>query len=680
MGKSSSSQESGAPPTRGLSLTINNHSLNVQPKNLKDRTVSREAQIHQLAALLHCYRASLAVLVLTPILLLVIPPVLFVFLTALDFLTNGFSGFAIVFTLGFTVAGYGLIFKLSPTPQKAEEAFHRNEISLPLLMAAISILLTSQIVAPILRHFSSSVAGSFLSALLRSFNYDLTLTSPIPQWKLAISTFLLGISVVARYVGPLSIMRASSVPLWSNPFDSNLRSFWKNPLAMAEGPQPPPHSRQGRRFQRVTIQSMLVHILLLLLISFLVFQCTATEYSTTTTLLRVSLSIVFPFCAKSSMLSHEIDPRLYLSNHGVLSFKQVVGHIKTSLFMSVPITFVSIIASRIFDDHAWFYMSWLEPISQFTGAFLVVVYTSIFEDVLLTVLFHLPDPMTLVEELGFPRNEMSLQMTLLSLIPDRSMVSYLQSPITAVGVTRLDEIEKQRSMKMIHELALSLLSKSSVPEAPFEEDLIHLLVLQALIRPSVKGVTVKGTSSIADWLDVSLKQRTRDQPMIVVVLRCLLIRCGAIGKALEYCSSTPSYIPGPTESCKLSPTLLLCCELVLNSITEVFSHSLDLSLRSDLPVDWLKSHTRLQISVGLTAAFQLHRGLKMFTGNTDWNPLGPKSISDVASRHPQVVSVLRSCDTLVRSLASRLQKREKELLPLEHEVRAWVDDTVAKKL
>lgn len=169
------------------------------------------------------YRVLLVVLGLPPILLVVVPTVLQIWLFVMDLATVGGCGlFMTVGVAVWTLLGRWMIHQYAPTPQKRKKALRKSRLMLPLVGFVTIQLLLRFLIVPSLRWVSTRSAS--LGVFLRMLQY--TPSMPVSfLFRVSASMILLGLTVAARFVGPSSIGTWVLVPWCCSPRQKQANTF-----------------------------------------------------------------------------------------------------------------------------------------------------------------------------------------------------------------------------------------------------------------------------------------------------------------------------------------------------------------------------------------------------------------------------------------------------------------------
>jgi hypothetical protein len=239
--------------------------------------------LSQITALVLVYRRLIRLAVVAPCAAVSLPLLLRLARTVLNVATDGHAGLTMALTAALIVTALVSIHQLATTLKSRDAAWQANRRHLPVAFV-VNAALARWVLGPIAQQgWGGSVKGAVLnrnSWFLMSFRESL--------W-LAVALALLGLAVIIRYVGPLSIrtydctrsiyiyiyipvanglvaltltlssaeVRCSTVPLANNPVYTVLSQLLNNPWSLMK-PNDPTNkpvfasATRGRRFQRPT--------------------------------------------------------------------------------------------------------------------------------------------------------------------------------------------------------------------------------------------------------------------------------------------------------------------------------------------------------------------------------------------------------------------------------------------
>jgi hypothetical protein len=150
--------------------------------------------LNEVLASIFVLRTLVVVWVLPAFLVGVLPFVVGAYLTVLDYLTNGYGVLSTVGAVLLTLAGRAFIAAYAPSKKHRDDAFRKSIVVLPVLAFATFQFVMHFILVPL-----SSAFG---------FKDTLTVTPQIPYLvtvKIAVSLLVLGLTIMLRYVGKVSV-------------------------------------------------------------------------------------------------------------------------------------------------------------------------------------------------------------------------------------------------------------------------------------------------------------------------------------------------------------------------------------------------------------------------------------------------------------------------------------------
>lgn len=344
-----------------------------------------------ISAVIVTYRRLMVVWAIPPILVVVAPFVVGMLLTALNFVANEFGALLFGLSVIMVACIRRLIFLYAPSPKARDDALAQSHLLLPLLSAGFNMVVIRYVVSPI---WSSLELGSILPGAHIPY---------MAAFRLAAGMAVLGLVVVARFVGPVSVgafwqgfriivlffykscltfflvsssrptVRCSSVPLVSNPVTSTIRLAYARctsldaVLDFLAGPSDTPgvlmksslstsHSR-GRRYQKPTSRAAAAQILLV------VFGFTTVAYLTvlgwyqaphvkgehTDPFVKTVLVVTCVLTSVVNLLlstldgkSHELDPKRFHFKTGHLLTSNLQSNLQNIVISIIIVPLLSI--------------------------------------------------------------------------------------------------------------------------------------------------------------------------------------------------------------------------------------------------------------------------------------------------------------------------------------------------
>lgn len=146
--------------------------------------------LSQFVAMHFVYRRFFICCCSVPLLILVAPVILAAYLGIWNFISGGYAGLTHIVSLGIGVAVYHIILSLTKSEESFRRALHVNRQYVPIMMICCALLLNMTASSLGLSSFSGP------SGLVLSFSQSL---------RVSVVLLLLGLAVLARFVGPQSI-------------------------------------------------------------------------------------------------------------------------------------------------------------------------------------------------------------------------------------------------------------------------------------------------------------------------------------------------------------------------------------------------------------------------------------------------------------------------------------------
>jgi hypothetical protein len=139
-------------------------------------------------------RTLIVVAGLFPIVVMASPFVAGLALSIINTITSGYGFISILGTVAFTLALRAFIAFYAPSPKHRDDAFQKSALALPLLSFGAFQAILQLLLIPL-----SSALG---------FNHLLRMSPSIPYvgaQRMAISMLFFGLTIVVRYLGPVSV-------------------------------------------------------------------------------------------------------------------------------------------------------------------------------------------------------------------------------------------------------------------------------------------------------------------------------------------------------------------------------------------------------------------------------------------------------------------------------------------
>jgi len=168
---------------------------NIEQHKMSSNSSTQSPTLSQVAALTFTYRRIVLVWGAGPVTMSLVPLVLSCALFILNILTGGYGLLAIVMSSVLTLGAYDLIYRLATSKESLEKSLAANEIRLPAFLFIISCIL------------ARFVLGPFGTMMGLSLKWSPGMISFGTALRRALAMFLLGLAVVAQYIGPKSISK-----------------------------------------------------------------------------------------------------------------------------------------------------------------------------------------------------------------------------------------------------------------------------------------------------------------------------------------------------------------------------------------------------------------------------------------------------------------------------------------
>jgi len=507
------------------------------PSN-QELTRGRQSPVlSEMVALSYSYRLILFMLFLGPVLILALPLVSWTALLIFDFAMNRQTALTLFMTFVSSKVIENKIASVAPTKRDADEALKRPFL-IRFLMFAASIIVS---------HFVITALGNDYFTLPQNLSFaNLSFAMAV---RFAIGAFLLGISVVFRYIGPNSVARCSSSLLFVNPVAGALRSVFSSADSfikfLTEPNNEPTKWRESKpklvasRLQRPTIQVSFVQII------FSGFISCAFAFTSVLPFFHdglhgdspLKIALIFS-CVVSGLIqvflttldgtSHEINPKRYRSNFRNSNVQTILDStsMKQSIFYLVLVlTLIKFTMS----------ISLKDSLCCFVAGLAIMLQLYLFDFMLRDFLcFTPPNIRGIVEEgAGDGSVEVFLDVVLRSICQSNNeLVRELSDVSTSAACLDLEREELKRSDAAITVMATTLLYDTCEAGPPLEGDILRLAIL----------------TSIADWVcsasATSKEWGSLAEPYMVPLCRALCTYFGGLGEALILSTAEDHIIRG----------------------------------------------------------------------------------------------------------------------------------------
>jgi ABC-type branched-subunit amino acid transport system permease subunit len=149
--------------------------------------------LSQVVALTYTYQRIVVVWGAFPVLTALLPFFTGSSLFVLNLLTDGHGMLSLGLTVFFTLGGYHMIHRLTISKESLQASLDKNEVRLPVVMFIVSCILARFVFGPLVTWCGLM---AWIPTKMITFS---------GAFRFAFGMALLGIAVVARYIGPASI-------------------------------------------------------------------------------------------------------------------------------------------------------------------------------------------------------------------------------------------------------------------------------------------------------------------------------------------------------------------------------------------------------------------------------------------------------------------------------------------
>jgi len=582
------------------------------------------------------YRPVIFLMFAAPTLVMLLPLVAAVVHVVFGTTTDQHAILAIVITVLFSKMLESSITNAAPTKEIAIKSLERSRGWLFFAVFSLSILAIRLIFIPL-----QQILG--LKPFL-AWSPSLSISSAL---RLAFGGFLLGLSVVARYIGPQSINRCSSSPLLVNPYTRTFRTVFGTTRCILNAPRKvcqPDDTREvqllerqklkPRRLQQPTSATLVAQILISIVIGGTLALTSVFPLVHGSTFGDTTSSTIIFSCMTSSTIqllftaiqgtNHEINPTEY-------QFHNVTNQVNIfkSLTTVVPICYAILV----------FYVHFKSGPSQWSDEIVyivcipppIIMYLQIFDHVLRIFMCKTPSNIKkFVEEAsgGDVSMEIFIDVILRSLLhSDDELVKKLGNVSTKSSIwVDVEEEELKLSNDSIKKMANTLLHKTNDDEASphLEDDILRLAILSCIGGSASKEEVAIGNgteSNIGNGLQFISKSKTCGEDSIdthaVPIVRSLCVYIGGMGEALRLIVDPSNMLFH--DEWVLPPGAVYACECALRGVTNWLIQSINMPR--------ITTSVAILIPVLLNSAYKLEIGL-----------LQHQKISEVASHSSNILN------------------------------------------
>ena len=519
-------------------------------------------------------------------------------------------------------------------------------------------------------------------------------------------------------------VRCSAVPLRSNPLETSVQHLLQHPWSVFE-PSDTPGERlaqnrnknKGGRYQHLQLRATCAQTLLAIVTGVVlslttVFHCFDLPHGhvfARSAILATSVLTLFSPILMIGWNGHELDPTADTWSKACL-----VRCAKKAGTVTVLVPITAVVAALVVTSE--------EPVGIWSlyaqlvmYSLLMSVYLQGMDQAVQSALFYPPpDLKRFVNSLQDDSTPVTrLAVILHSLLRDAVLVEQVSKPTLKPGVVDLDRQELERTAALILQMGAFNLSRNAAldySEAPLEEDVLRLVILESLGGPAEvqeqsqstalvpKGTTGSATRhpvverhalAIKEWVEWKFaKGGDRTEPLVVPLVRAFCVFAGGLGESLLTCSSRatlplrPNRMDAMVETWALPPGAVVSAKYAVTAVTRCIIQSLRSSGR---PLsDWKSTHLSTMVPSALAAFFHLRCGVLAFSkyhaANRSTNTMTTDIASHIGAHSPELLALLRVCDDSAHTILTSL-KAPKSLgrgeLPLDKECLAWTKQLLA---
>ena len=404
----------------------------------------------------------------------------------------------------------------------------------------------------------------------------------------------------------------------------------------------------GRRYVRPTMYAAMQHIVISLMASMTVAYLGIFPSVTTATLsdniylyersVHIASCIFTAFGSLIVILdgtSHEINPYLYTNSNQTKWFQSVCTNVISRVLYS---TIIVPGTSMILAAYMMQYDVGLSVTNCLHLYFLLIrncacmsMYLYMYDEAIRTSLFFpRPSVSKMIRQWSGDTSSSTvtqLGIILNSLLCDTSLVQQIVNvsySMTRIGTYSFDKEEllslEQHTKQMAHVL-LSPLYNNAPSEAPLEEDVFRIVLLEAFggggDRRQPFSMSERHQRLICEWIDRPIKRcqstKAMVKPLSSALIRGLCVFIAGSGEAFTILTSqTSSPSVGQSQLCRLSLATFCSIELCVVAISRCIVCSLT-SVSGSILADWKCSHLSLQIPSALVAIYKLRCGLIQYS-------------------------------------------------------------------
>jgi len=636
-----------------------------------------DTSLNDVIATIFTLRTLVKSWVLLPIIIVVCPILVDVAFKILNLTSNGHSFLLIIGTILLTFVFRSFIISHSPSIEHREDALRKSfPFTLPMISFTVSHLL--------LWFFPISLVAGNLFKVQIQIPHLLFL-------KIAVMTIILGLIVILRYTGPVSLVRCSAFPLVSRPLTTNLK-FWFAQFTSKEAIlelilTPSKRSRkvidhtlsstinntEFRRYQGPSLQKSFLLLVLstcLALVAAFVFSYNQPPEN------KQQLSFCLPVIIHVLMTcldgkAHELNPIRYQKNIWKLSVEKTPQ--LRAYFMS---TLVSIVVVSIF---AGFYPS-VSIYQRFKVASFSLLISALstlymsFVDLICHV-FLFKEEFNLQRLIGEMVSDMSPNLSMevvikTLLMGDAQLIKSILMPGSKHRAVALEDEELFRNEENAKKIAAVFMAKTD--DFGLAEDLFRVLTLESLggsdIFSSNLEASERHMQTVKLYVESNPSIAIPGQPWCIPLVRALCAYVAGFGLKLEEISKIPKSKKDTTthpifETWTIPPGAICCSQWAMTAATRCVVKSI--TSDSYASFDWRASCLSVFVPTLLVTVFQLRSGIQSYE----------KKI--LPERNSDLLDVKNTCDDcalfLLKKLKSLEGSRSVEVTIPNADCRKWIE-------
>lgn len=646
------------------------------------------------ASLMLTYKPIILLLIAGPSFIMSLPFVAMVLRIVFGTVTGQHALLTICMTAFLSKIVENSITTAAPTKELAIKSLERSRGLLLFAMFSMSIFIIQFIVVPLMKMLglesilTCSASVSVLSAI-----------------RLSIGGFLLGLAVVARYIGPQSIVRCSSSPLLINPYVKTFRRLFPSTRSSSSASRKrcfPDDSREAqfsegqdlnpRRQQLPTSASLSAQIVITIMVAISVAFASVLPFARgvalgniqSSTKMTVIFSCITPIALQLLSTTrygtnHEINPMQY-QPHSMRNRDAFIKFLSTAVVNGFAVLFLAIF---VHFRNASF--QWSDDLVYFVCVPpAIILYLCTFDHALRILICTTPSNMKkFVEEAagGDVCIEIFVDVILRSLLHSNDdLVKRLgHIPTNSSMCMNIEQEELKLNNYAIKTMVHTLLQKTNEDEASphLEDDILRLAILSCIEDSILKEGTSIGNSTEIDFVhgmkSVPNKAKGRSNsidPIVVPIVRALCAYAGGLGEALSLISDSDGKMLNDTWV--LPPGALFMGECAIRGATHCIFQG----------IDFPRSGTNLAffIPVLLNSACKLYNGLLRYQQATN----GSTALDETckAKLSPQFLPLFHACnncaDILLQTAKVNEGFRTLDFLKyLDIDGRKWLESKMA---